>query len=677
MSNFDPLSMLAPGGVLDDDRLAALDEHDILDTAPEAGFDDIVQLASISCDVPVALVSFVAGDRQWFKANVGFPHCQTDLDSSVCAHVLAEPDILVIPDLTADPRTRTNPLVTGDPHIRFYAGAPLRTRQGLILGSLCVIGNVARPGGLTLPQAEMLRTLARQVMTLLEMRRVIAGRDSHIARRRQVEERLGASAARLQISEAHWRGLFERLSEGFVIAELVRDEAGRAMDWRYLDVNPAWGELLGIDPATAIGRTVREMFPGIEEEWVTQFVEVVDTGTAVVFTRQVGILRRWYEGRGFPLDGDRFAVLFLEITGRVQADIRRNALLEIGDRLRDLPTVDEMTRQAAAIVGTALDVTRAGFGQLSADGEHVVVESDWTAPGMTSIAGRHRFADFGDITKELLLGEPLIVRDARTDPRTTADRRRWDEARIRALVNIPIQERGRTVAVLLVHHDEPRAWDEETVAFLRNVADRLAAALARAQAEERQELLNGELSHRMKNMLAMIQAIASQTLKGVTERDAVDGFQQRLLALSSAHDVLLRKSWIAAPMREVVDGALAQLAPRERFTVGGPDIMLGSRAALSTSLLLHELATNAAKHGALSSDAGRVVAVWRVDPVRDELVFTWNEVGGPPVAEPTHRGFGSRLIRSGLIGTGGVSLRYRPTGLEAEMRATLEQVQAS
>ncbi|MCJ2099780.1 GAF domain-containing protein [Methylobacterium sp. E-046] len=100
-------------------RLEALRGYGILDTVPEEGFDDLVHLAARACAVPVALVSLVDHDRQWFKARVGFSPCETDLDGSVCRFVLAEPDILQIPDLTADPRTRDNPLVTGEPFIRF------------------------------------------------------------------------------------------------------------------------------------------------------------------------------------------------------------------------------------------------------------------------------------------------------------------------------------------------------------------------------------------------------------------------------------------------------------------------------------------------------------------------------------------------------------------------------
>lgn len=153
------------------ERLTALDGYRILDTAPEERFDDIVRLATRMCVVPVALVSLVAADRQWFKARVGFPQCETDLDRSICKFALAEPDLLIIPDLTRDFRTVANPLVTGEPAIRFYAGAPLRMTDGSVLGSLCVIDTVPRPSGLTPEQSEDLRALGRLVCRLLDLRR--------------------------------------------------------------------------------------------------------------------------------------------------------------------------------------------------------------------------------------------------------------------------------------------------------------------------------------------------------------------------------------------------------------------------------------------------------------------------------------------------------------------------
>ena len=161
-------------------RLAKLDSYGILDTPAEKGFDDIVLLASQLCDTPVALVSLVASDRQWFKAKIGLDACETPLSQSVCAHTLLQPGLSIIPDLTADPRTSNNTFVTGAPYLRFYAGARLEAPTGEALGTLCVIDTKPRPEGLTEKQRIALEALARQVVMQLELRRTVMMRDAKV-----------------------------------------------------------------------------------------------------------------------------------------------------------------------------------------------------------------------------------------------------------------------------------------------------------------------------------------------------------------------------------------------------------------------------------------------------------------------------------------------------------------
>ncbi len=177
-------------------RSAALGAYAVLDTPAEPGFDDAVALASEICETPTALVSLVDRDRQWFKARLGFPLCQTGLSSSVCVHALSQDDVLVIPDLAAEPLTRHNPLVTGEHHLRFYAGAVLKTPDGTAIGTLCVIDTAPRPAGLTGRQTAALRALARQVVTLLELRRTVAERDAALATRAAAEAVLQRDADR-------------------------------------------------------------------------------------------------------------------------------------------------------------------------------------------------------------------------------------------------------------------------------------------------------------------------------------------------------------------------------------------------------------------------------------------------------------------------------------------------
>jgi two-component sensor histidine kinase/PAS domain-containing protein len=668
-----------PDYILDEARLAALYDYDILDTPSEPGFDDIVELACQVCDAPVALVSLVDKDRQWFKARVGFSECQTNLSSSVCVFALIASDLLVIGDLAKDPRTSANPLVAGEPHIRFYAGAPLRTKSGQVIGSLCVIDGKPRPDGLTPAQASGLRNLSRQVMSQLDLRRSLAERDEILAVRQIAEQRYKASQRQLAESAADWRGLFERLSEGFMVGEVIRSEDGAITDCRYIELNSAWSALTGLAPERALGRTFREIQPDVETVWIEEIAKVVETGESISFIRHVEGLQRTFEGRTFPLDHDRFGVLFLEVTARVRSEARRNALLELGDRLRDLGSIPDMIRTASEFVGLTLQASRAGFARFEAGHEFVVVEADWTVADVPSIVGRHRFEDYGELRDSLLEGRSLVIDNVVTDPRTRSASQRLIDIGVRSLVNMAVREKGRPIAMLLVHDRKARSWTPEDLAFISNVADRLEAGVGRVQAENDQRLLNQELSHRIKNMMAVVQAIVKQTLKTVQERDIVRALEERIHTLSSAHDILLRQSWTSAPIGIVVGSVLDMFGITDRFNCDGPEIALGPRATLSISLLVHELSTNALKYGALSVDGGRVDLKWRLtEAIKDrELVLTWQENGGPIPGSVGQGGFGSRLIKMGLVGTGGSALRYAETGFQGEFRAPLSQIQLS
>ncbi|MFO0578742.1 MAG: GAF domain-containing protein [Polyangia bacterium] len=149
-------------------RLAELHKLKILDTGPEAAFDELVRVASLVCGTPMAVVSLVDAERQWFKARLGIEGTETQREVAFCAHAIHSPEVLEVPDATADTRFARNPLVTGHPDIRFYAGAPIITSSGHSLGTLCVIDRIPRT--LTAEQRTILISLSRVARALLELR---------------------------------------------------------------------------------------------------------------------------------------------------------------------------------------------------------------------------------------------------------------------------------------------------------------------------------------------------------------------------------------------------------------------------------------------------------------------------------------------------------------------------
>ncbi len=306
-----------------------------------------------------------------------------------------------------------------------------------------------------------------------------------------------AAETALRDSEAHWHGLFDRLQEGLILGELIRDPSGFMTDWRYLDVNPAWGAQAGIAPADATGRTLRELFPDIEDTWVAEIANVVETGKPAHFLRPVAPSGRWYEGRAFPLQGDRFAVMFLEVTERKLAENRRTALLDLNDRLREVADTVEMAFTASEVVGHALRATSAGYATMDADEDGFVIERDWTAPGIASIEGRYRMQDFGTYVADLRRGAAVDIADVRTDPRTEANIAALEGAGARAFLNLPVTEQGRLVAVMFVLSTEPRVWTAEELGFVREVTERTRVTVERRRAEQRLSELAASLEQQV------------------------------------------------------------------------------------------------------------------------------------------------------------------------------------
>jgi len=176
-------------GIDENTRLAILDSYGILDTPAERSFDDVVRLISQLLDAPMAAVSLVAQDRQWFKSELGLGMSETPLNDSICRFALLEDDQLVVPDTLADSRFNGNSLINAVDGVRFYAGAVLRNRDGIPLGALCVLDRKPRPQGLSEQQQFMLKTLAHQVMSQIELRKASNEQEALIAALREADQR--------------------------------------------------------------------------------------------------------------------------------------------------------------------------------------------------------------------------------------------------------------------------------------------------------------------------------------------------------------------------------------------------------------------------------------------------------------------------------------------------------
>jgi two-component sensor histidine kinase len=195
----------------------------------------------------------------------------------------------------------------------------------------------------------------------------------------------------------------------------------------------------------------------------------------------------------------------------------------------------------------------------------------------------------------------------------------------------------------------------------------------RKRSEERQSLLMAELNHRVKNTLATVQSMASQTLRGSTDpQQFVEKFRARLQALSRAHNLLTQRSWESADINDLVHEQLTLGGDIDRIIVNGPPALLTAQSAVALSLVLHELGTNARKYGALAAPTGRLDINWRIGTPEPMLLIDWAERGGPPVALSQKRGFGTTLIEKSLWGVGGsAELQFNTGGLHCAIHVPL------
>ncbi len=446
----------------------------------------------------------------------------------------------------------------------------------------------------------------------------------------ETTERVRADQA-LRESEERFRGVISQSATGIVQCEL---------DGRFVLVNGRFCEIVGYSENELLGMRMQDItYPDDLHENMRLFETMMATGESFE------IEKRYVRKDGSLVWVANTVSGLRDASGRIQRV--SGVVIDINERKR----AQEVERRLAAIIASSDDAI------LSTDLAMVI--TSWNT-GAERLYGQSAEEAIGQSVMMLVPDdrseeEPAILAQIRAghkvEPYETKRRCKSGEL-VDVLLSVsPIFDAyGRIVGASKIAHD----------------------ISAKKEAERLQTVLVGELNHRVKNVLATVMAIARQTLgRSDADKTSVETFEARLSSMARAHDLLIHGNWEQAELTAVIAQALSPY-PKDRFEVSGPAIKLAPRAVVSISLALHELATNAAKYGALSVPDGRVAITWLLETGKTDLLkLRWQESGGPTVKQPTHRGFGSRLIGSLLAAelNGDVHISYEPGGLICEVQA--------
>lgn len=338
------------------------------------------------------------------------------------------------------------------------------------------------------------------------------------------------------------------------------------------------------------------------------------------------------------------------------------ALFEFSERLQNATALSDAYEAAITAVLNALQCDRAAL--MLFDEANVLRFAAWHG-----LSEGYRAAFEGHFAWKLDASgpQPICIPDIREADEPELRKHILEKEGIRALAFIPLVLDNQIIGNVMSCYDLPHHFNNAEVTLAVTVSRQLAVSIGRRRAAAVEQTLTREVQHRSNNLLAVIQAIAQRSLTGELSLDeARQKFEARLHALARAHHNLVKSNWSRIRLGDLVRSELEPFSARA--TIAGPEVLLGPQQAQSFSLALHELATNAVKHGALSSPSGRVVVDWSVEEGA-ELVFRWREEGGPQVKKPSRHGFGTTLLTSTFAKT---SLVHAPSGICCQVNVPLQ-----
>jgi PAS domain S-box-containing protein len=449
-------------------RLETLQRFGILDTLPEQEFDDLSRLAAMICGTPIALVSLVDANRQWFKARVGMEEVETPRDIAFCAHAILQPDVMVVPDALADERFRTNPLVTDRPSVRFYAGAPLTTSEGHAVGTLCVMDH--EPREMSPAQRQALKALSRLVVTQLELRRSVGSLSRAMIERRFAED---------------------ELDQLFTLSLDMLGIAG--FDGYFKRINPAWERTLGISTAELLSRPYLEfVHPDDREASIEEAKKLGEGIQTVSFENRYRCSDGsyvWLLWNATPSSQHKliFAVA-RDITLRKRAERRLAAGYAVTRVLADAETLEAASPLILMSICEGLGWELGAIWRLDDTGEALKCAEIWHPPQL-------EFPNFVEDTREMtyrrgvglpgrvwVTGQPAWIPDVPNDgnfPRAQVAKRDG----LHAAFGFPIRIGLNVMGVIEFFSREIRKPEDELLEMFDSIGSQIGQFIERRHAE--------------------------------------------------------------------------------------------------------------------------------------------------------------------------------------------------
>lgn len=524
-------------------RLETLRRYQILDTDPEAAFDHLSRLAARICGTPIALITLIDQQRQWFKSKVGWEKTETSREIAFCAQTILSSDPLIVPDALADQQFATNPLVTEEPHIRFYAGVPLLSPEGYALGTLCVLDFVPRE--LSLEQLELLEGLAQQVMAQLELRRQLINQAESTLVDQQHKLAEGKQAQQERLMAEISQRIRQSLDLDHILSTTVLEvrqflQVDRVFIYRF---EPDWGGVIVVESVAAewpstLGARLKD--PTFAKEFVqpyqqgriqvtddiyaaggltqcyidflaefqvraTQVVPIVqaDKLWGLLAVNQCSVPRQWQPSETNFLQhlASQVAIAIhqSELYQQAQTELaeRKRAQMQLKVRVAQQAAVTQLGQMALAdadlsalmetastLVADQLQVAYSQILELLPEEKSLLLRAGvgWQ-PGLV---GQQRIALGAESQAGMtLLGDqPVIVEDLRTETRFQGTALLRDH-RIISGLSVSIQGQNTPFGVLAAYTTEQRQFTSDDIHFLQAVAQVLATAIDRHQAEQK------------------------------------------------------------------------------------------------------------------------------------------------------------------------------------------------